>query len=204
MEEKPPTKKEPSAEAEHAPEPRRVKPAPVVKIAGRDVRMPVLRKDGSLAWQKLRDHPSLGAELVNLTRWAIAACDGEPLEVVQTVIARLPEAVLAKCQKVSADPVEISRKIERHLPDEGLRSEMIDRRQACYEAHPDVESISESGLRGTSAELDSFVAAMDAVDQANLDLLRGREWREIPEKVLHAILTGLGYPKPGNLTEEPR
>jgi len=135
-----------------------------------------------------------------LTRSTIAFCDGEPLEVVQTVIARLPEAVLAKCTKASADPVEISRKIERHLSDEGLRSEMIDRRQACYEAHPDVESISESGLRGTSAELDSFVAAMDAVDQANLDLLCQDKWNKVPKKVLRAILRGLGYPKPENLT----
>ena len=100
-------------------------------------------------------------------------------------------------KKANADAVEISRKIERHLPDEGLRSAMIERRQACYEAHPNVESISETGWRGTNAELDSFVAAMDAVDQANLDLVRGRE---IPEKVLRAILRGLGYRKPENLT----
>lgn len=201
---KPPTKAKPSAEAEQAPEPRKVKPAPVVRIAGRRVRIPKTKKDGSVSWQRKRGHPSQGAELVSLTRWAIAVCDGEPLEVVQTVIARLPEAVLAKCQNASADRVEISRKIERHLPDEGLRSEMNDRRQACYEAHPNIESISESGWRGTSAELDSLAAAMEAVDQANLELLGGREWREIPEKVMHAILTGLRYPRSDNLTEEPR
>jgi hypothetical protein len=200
MEEKPPTKNEFSAEAEHAPEPRHIEPAPIVAVAGVYFRRPVWKKDGSLVWQKFRGHPSRGAELISLTRSTIAFCDGEPLEVVQTVIARLPEAVLAKCTKASADPVEISRKIERHLSDEGLRSEMIDRRQACYEAHPDVESISESGLRGTSAELDSFVAAMDAVDQANLDLLCQDKWNKVPKKVLRAILRGLGYPKPENLT----
>jgi hypothetical protein len=199
---KPPTKAKPSAEAEHAPEPRKVKPAPVVRIAGRRVRIPKAKGDGSVSWQRLKGHPSQGAELVSLTRWAIAVCDGEPLEVVQTVIARLPEAVLAKCQKVSADRVEISRKIERHLL--SLQSAMIERRRKCREAHPDVEQISKDHWRGTSADLDSLAAAMEAVDQANLDLLRGREWREIPEKVLHAILTGLDYPKPGNLTEEPR
>jgi len=197
---KPPTKNEFSAEAEHAPEPRHIETAPIVAVAGVYFRRPVWKKDGSLVWQKFRGHPSRGAELISLTRSTIAFCDGEPLEVVQTVIARLPEAVLAKCTKASADPVEISRKIERHLSDEGLRSEMIDRRQACYEAHPDVESISESGLRGTSAELDSFVAAMDAVDQANLDLLCQDKWNKVPKKVLRAILRGLGYPKPENLT----
>lgn len=197
---KPPTKAKPSAEAEHAPEPRHIEPAPIVAVAGVYFRRPVWKKDGSLVWQKFRGHPSRGAELISLTRSTIAECDGDPLEVVQKVISDLPEAVLAKCTNASADPVEISRKIERHLPDEGLRSEMNDRRQACYEAHQNVESISGSGWRGTNAELDSFVAAMDAVDQANLDLLRGREWREIPEKVLRAILRRLGYRKPENLT----
>jgi hypothetical protein len=137
-----------------------------------------------------------------LTRWAIAVCDGEPLEVVQTVIARLPEAVLAKCQKASADRVEISRKIERHLL--SLRSAMIEPRRKCREANPDVEQISKDRWRGERADLEKLLADMERVEQANLDLLRGREWREIPEKVLHAILTGLDYPKPGNLTEEPR
>lgn len=121
MEEKPPTKKEFSAEAEHAPEPRHIEPAPIVAVAGVYFRRPVWKKDGSLVWQKFRGHPSRGAELISLTRSTIAFCDGEPLEVVQTVIARLPEAVLAKCTNASADPVEISRKIERHLPKEGLR-----------------------------------------------------------------------------------
>ena len=199
MEENPPTKDEPSAEAEHAPEPRRVEPVPMVAVAGVYFRRPVWKKDGSLVWQKFRGHASRGAELISLTRSTIAECDGDPLEVVQKVIARLPEAVLEKCQKVSADPVEISREIERHLPDEGLRSEMNDRRQACYEAHPNVESISDSGWRGTNAELDSFVAAMDAVDQANLDLLYQDKWNEIPEKVLLTILRTLGYPRPDNL-----
>ena len=50
MEEKPPTKKEPSAEAEHAPEPRRVESAPIVAIAGvRVVRWAGWKDDGSVS-----------------------------------------------------------------------------------------------------------------------------------------------------------
>jgi hypothetical protein len=218
MEEQPPTKKEPSAEAEHAPEPRRVEPAPIVAIAGVYFRRPVWKKDGSLVWQKFRGHPSQGAELISLTRSAIAGCDGDPIEVLQKAISDLPEAVLAKCQKADADPVEIawlagcwiSRTVERHLPppdgtDQGLRSEMIARRMDCLDRHPDVEHVQGNTWRGRShADLDRFARDMEAVDRANGDLLYQREWREVPKNVVLAILRGLGYRKPENLYRDDR
>jgi hypothetical protein len=135
---KPPTKAKPSAEAEETPGPRQVEPAPVVAIAGVPVRIPKLRKDGSLAWQKLKGRPSEGAELVNLTRWAIAVCDGDPPEIVKTVIAHLPEPVLAKCKQADKDPDEIGREIADLLPDEGLRSEMTAGRLDCQDANMDI------------------------------------------------------------------
>jgi len=179
---KPPTKAKASAEGEDTPEPHKVQAAPVVAIAGVHVRIPKLRKDGSLAWQKLRGRPSEGAELVNLTRWAIAVCDGDPLGVVQTVISHLPEPVLAKCKNADADPVEIGRKIAHLLPDDGFGSEMIDRRLDCRAANPDVEHISEDRWRGRDSDLDKLAADMVRVDQANLDLLHQRKWNEIPER----------------------
>ena len=201
---KPPTKKEPSAEAEHAPEPRRVEPAPIVAVAGVYFRRPVWKKDGSLVWQKFRGHPSRGAELISLTRSAIADCNGDPFKVVQKVISDLPEAVLTKCKKASADRVEISRKVERHLPppdgaDKGLRSQMDDRRLACLEAHPDVEHVRDDRWRGSYADMHRFALDMEAVDRANDDLLEEPQWNEIPEKVLLTILRGLDYPRPDNL-----
>jgi hypothetical protein len=130
---KPPTKTKPSAEAEETPEPHKVQAAPVVAIAGVPVRIPRWKKDGSLVWQRLKGRPSEGAELVNLTRWAIAVCDGDPPEIVKTVIAHLPEPVLAKCKHANKDPDEIGREIADLLPDEGLRSEMIARRLDCQD-----------------------------------------------------------------------
>jgi hypothetical protein len=199
---KPPTKAKPSAEAEETPGPRQVEPAPVVAIAGVPVRIPKLRKDGSLAWQKLRGRPSEGTQLANLTRWAIAVCDGDPAEVVKTVIARLPEPVLAKCKHANKDPDEIGRTIAHLLPDEGLQSEMIARRLDCQEANPDVEQISENRWRVDEANialLDKLLADMEHVDRANIDLLHERPWRKIPEKVLLVILRELGYPRPDNV-----
>ena len=141
--------------------------------------------------------------MVNLTRWAIAFCDGEPLEVVQTVIARLPEPVLAKCKNASRDPGEIGREIADPLPDEGLRGEMIARRLDCQDANPDVEQISENRWRVDEANIalvDKLLADMEHVDRANIDLLRERPWRRIPEKVLLVILRELGYRRPDNVT----
>ena len=201
---KPPTRKKGSAEAEEAPEPVQVDCAHTVATAGVYFRLPVWKKDGSMVWQKLRGHPSLGAQVDALTGSAIGGCDGDPLEVVRTVIAHLPEAVLAKCTKADADPVEISRKVERHLPppdgtDEGLRSQMIARRMALLEAHPDVEHVEGNTWRGREADLDRFAVDLEAVDRGNGDLLDQREWREIRQRVVIAILRGLGYPKPENL-----
>jgi len=199
----PPTKTKPSAEAEDRPELRQVEPAPVVAIAGVKVMRSVPRKDGSLAWQKLRGRPSEGAELVNLARWAIAVCNGDPAEVVKTVIARLPEPVLAKCKHANKNPNEIGRKIARLIPDKGLRSKMIDRRLDCLDRYPDVEEIAEDRFRVDEANidfLDQLRADLERVDRANIDLLNEREWREIPEKVLRAILRELGHPRPDNLT----
>jgi len=180
---KPPTKTKPSAEAEEAPEPHQVKPAPVVAIAGAKVRIPRWKKDGSLVWQKLRGRPSLGAELVSRTRWAIAVYDADPLEVVKTVIAHLPEPVLAKCKNAAKDPYEISRKVARHLPDQGLRSEMTDRRLKRLDTNPDVEEISEDRWRGANIGLlEKLSADMESVDRANIELLQGRRWRKIPKR----------------------
>ena len=106
---KPPTKAKPSAEEEETPEPRKVQAAPVVAIAGVKVMRSVPRKDGTLSWQKLRGLPSEGAELVSLTRWAIAVRDGDPLEVVKTVIAHLPEPVLALLAHWAHSEVRITR-----------------------------------------------------------------------------------------------
>lgn len=201
MEEKPPTKHESSAEAEHAPEPRHVEPAPVIAIAGRYLGRFVAKENGSVSWQPFSGYPPLGAELIILTRSAIAQCD-TPFEVVQKVINELPEGVLAKCTKnADAERVEkISRKVERHLPDEGLRREMIARRMDCLDRHPDVEHLGEDGWRGRSyADLDRFARDLEAVDRANSDLLYQPEWSKVPEKVVLAILRGLGYPKPENL-----
>jgi hypothetical protein len=197
---KPPTKAKRIAEAEEMPGPRQEEPAPVVAIAGARVMRPVPRRDGSLAWQKLRGRPSEGAELVNLTRWAIAVCDADPLEVVKTVIAHLPESTLAKCDDAGKDPVEISRKVARLLPDQDLRSAMTDRRLDCFDANPDVEEISEDRWRGENIDLHKLAADMERVDQANLDLLHEPQWREIPKEVLRAILRELGRPRTDNLT----
>jgi hypothetical protein len=197
---KPPTKAKPSAEAEELPEPQQVEPAPVVAIAGAKVRIPRWKKDGSLVWQKLRGRPSEGAQLVNLTRWAIAVCDGDPSEVVKTVIAHLPEPMLAKCKNANRDPDEIGREIAALLPDEGLRSEMTDRRLKCLDANPDVEEISEDRWRGTNIGLDKLAANMERVDRANIELLHEPKWRKIPERVLRAILRELEYPRPDNLS----
>jgi len=203
---KPPAEAKPSAEdaeADDTPEPRKVPAAPVVAIAGVPVRIPRWKKDGSLAWQKLKGRPSEGAQMVNLTRWAIAVCDGDPSEAVKTVIARLPEPVLAKCKNANRDPDEIGREIADLLPDEGLRSEMIARRLDCQEANPDVEQISENRWRVDEANIalvDKLLADMEHVDRASIDLLRERPWRKIPEKVLLVILRELGYPRPDNVT----
>ena len=200
-----PAKAKPSAEADETPEQRHVEPARTVAIAGRYLGRFVGKDDGSVSWQRFAGHPSLGAELISVTRSAIAGCDGDSLEVVQKLIKGLPEAVLAKCANADADPIEISRKVERYLPppdgtDQGLRSEMVARRLACFDAHPNVEHVHGNRWRGsTYADLDPFALDMEAVDRANADLLYQREWRKIPNKVLQAILTGLGYPKPENL-----
>jgi hypothetical protein len=209
MEEKPPTKHESSAEAEHAPEPRHVEPAPTVAVAGVYTHRPVYKPTtDSVVWQKLKGHPPLGAELIILTRSAIASCDGDPLEVVQKVISDLPEAVRAKCETFDdADPVEISRRVERHLPRRyHLRSKMNARRKALREAHPDIEHVQGNTWRGRSyADLDRFAADMEAMHRANGDLLDQYDPGETPgqpgltKKVLLTILRGLGYPKPENL-----
>jgi hypothetical protein len=203
MDDKPPTKDKPSAEAGQTPEPHKVQAAPVVAIAGVPVRIPKLRKDGSLAWQKLKGRPSEGAEMVNLTRWAIAVCDGDPPEVVKTVIAHLPEPVLAKCKHADKDPDEIGREIADLLPDEGLRSEMIAGRLDCQDANMDIEQISQNRWRVDRANiglLDKLLADTERVEQAIIDLLHERPWRKIPEQVLRAILRELGHPRPDNLT----
>jgi hypothetical protein len=41
---------------------------------------------------------------------------------------------------------------------------------------------------------------MECVDWANIELLNEREWRDIPEKVLRAILRELGRRRPDNVT----
>jgi hypothetical protein len=197
---KPPTKAKPSAGAEDRPELRQVEPAPVVAIAGVKVMRSVPRKDGSLAWQKLRGRPSEGAELVNLARSAIAVCNGDPAEVVKTVIARLPESVLAKCKKANRDPDEISQEIAHLLPDEGLRSEMITRRLDCDDANPGVEEISEDRWRGTHIDLEKLAADMERADRENMILLDQPKWEETPKEVLRAILRKLKYQRPDNLT----
>jgi hypothetical protein len=197
---KPPTKAKPSAEPDNAPEPHQVEPAPVVAIAGVKVRRPVPRKDGSLAWQKLRGRPSEGAELVSLTCWAIAVGDGDPLHVVKTMIAHLPEPVLAKCKNANRDPDEIAQEIAHLLPDEGLRSEMIARRLDCFDANPDIEEISEDRWRGTVIDLDKLAADMERVDRENMSLLDQPTWEETPKEVLRAILRELDYTRPDNLT----
>jgi hypothetical protein len=200
---KPPTKAKPSAEAEQKPEPRQIEPAPVVAIAGVRVRRAVPKKDGTLAWQKLKGRPSEGAELVNLTRWAIAVCDGDPLEVVKTVIAHLPEPVRAKCKNVDRDPVEIGREIARLIPDKDLRDNMIERRLDCFDRYPDVEEIADDRFQVDRANvhlLDKLRADLERVDRANIELLQQSKWRKIPEKVLRAILRELGRPRPDNVT----
>jgi hypothetical protein len=203
MDDKPPAKTKPSAEQEHAPEPHKVQAAPVVAIAGVPVRIARWKKNGWLVWQQLKGRPSEGAELVNLMRWAIAACDGDPSEAVKTMIACLPEPVLAKCKNANRDPGEIGREIADLLPDEGLGGEMIARRLDCQDANPDVEQISENRWRVDEANiglLDKLLADMERVDQANIDLLHEPRWRTVPEKVLLVILRELDYPRPDNLT----
>jgi len=202
---KPPTKAKRSAEAEQKPEPRQIEPAPVVAIAGVRVRIPRWKKDESLVWQKKKGRPSLGAELVSVTRGAIAGCDGDPLEVVKTVISWLPDPVRAECKNADADPVEISRKIARLIPDKGLRERMTDRRLECLDRYPDVEEIAEDRFRVDRANvhlLDKLRADLERIDQANIDLLHERKWNKIPEKVLRAILRELelDHPRPDNLT----
>jgi len=200
---KPPTKAKLSAEEQETPEPRKVRAAPVVAIAGIPVRIPRWKKDGSLVWQKLKGRPSEGAEMVNVTRWAIGACDGDPLDVAATVIAHLSEPLLAECKDADKDPVEIGRKIAHLLPDEDLRSEMIARRLDCQDANPDVEEISENRWRVDRANigvLDKLSADTERVDQANIDLLHEPQWRNTPEKVLRAILRELDHPRPDNVT----
>jgi hypothetical protein len=195
---KPPTKPKLSCEGE--PEPGEAERAQVTAIAGVKVMRPVPRKDGSLAWQKLKGNPSQGAELVSFTRWAIAVCDGHPFEVVETVIGGLPDSVLANCKHSRTDFLEISQEIARLIPDEGLRNTMVSRRLQCLDRNPDVEEIGDDRWRGTHIDLEKLSADMESVDRENVDLLQEREWRNVPEKVLRAISRRLGYPRPDNLT----
>ena len=43
-------------------------------------------------------------------------------------------------------------------------------------------------------------ADLDRVDQENAELLKERRWKELPEKLLKAILRELGHPRPGDVT----
>jgi hypothetical protein len=199
---RPLAKKKPSAEAEETPDARQIEAAPVVAIAGVRVQIPAWKKNGTLAWQKPKGRPSLGAELANMTRGAIAGCDGDPLEVVKNVIACLPEPVRTQCKSADADPHEISQKIDRLLADEDLRSEMIDRRLDCFNANAKFEHVRDDRWLGTQAELDRFVVDMERVDRANMSLLGQPKWRKILEKVLLVILQELSYPRPDNVIRD--
>ena len=81
-----------------------------------------------------------------------------------------------------------------------VRSEMIARRMDCLDRYPNVEHLGDDRWRGTDSDLRGLAVDLDRVDRANLDLLRGRKWREIPGQVLRAILRELSHPPPDNVT----
>jgi hypothetical protein len=183
---KPPTKAKRNAEPDDTPEPHKVQAAPVVAIAGVPVRIPRWKKNGSLVWQQLKGRPSEGAQMVNVTRWAIGVCDGDPLDVAATVIAHLSEPLLAECKNANEDPVEVGQKIARRLPDD-LQNAMIALREDSQDANMDIFQI---------------VANAERVDRANMSLLDQPPWKKmkIPEKVLRDILRELSHPRPDNVT----
>jgi hypothetical protein len=80
---------------------------------------------------------------------------------------------------------------------------MIARRLDCQNENPDVEEISENRVRvtrGNIGALDKLLVDTERVDRANIDLLRERQWREMPGEVLRDILRELDYPRPDNVT----
>lgn len=77
---------------------------------------------------------------------------------------------------------------------------MITPRLDCHDGNPDVEAISEDRWRGTHIDLEKLATDLERVDRADIDLLNERGWREIPEKVLRAILRALVHPRPDNVT----
>ncbi len=121
MEEKPPTKKEPSAEAEHAPEPRKVEPAPILSIAGvRVVRWAGWKDDGRITYQRLRGGRMWeGPSMTNVTRIAIEDSGADPLYVAAFVIRHLPALLRADCENADRDPIEVGQAITSLLVDDG-------------------------------------------------------------------------------------
>jgi len=120
MEENPPTKHEPSAEAEHAPEPHRVEPAPIVAIAGVRVVRWADVKDAAPVYQRLRGGRMWeGPFMINVTRIAIEDSGADPLYVAAYVIRHLPPPLRADCTKADCDPIEVGQAIASLLVDDG-------------------------------------------------------------------------------------
>ena len=152
---------------------------------GEDV--PVEDENGLLVWQRVRGRKWEGASMVNVTRWAIAVYDADPLDVAAAVIDKLPPLLKVDCRKFAEMDAERVGKAIEPLLDENLRSAMTANREDSRDANPGYGQIVEHAER---------------IDRANEDLLDQPECEQIPAKVFRAILEALGHPKPGNLTRD--
>jgi hypothetical protein len=152
--------------------------APVVAIGGEPVRRRVQTKDGDLVFQKIRGRPWEGPVMVNRTRWAIGAYDADPLNVATAVMRGLPPLLKADCQKYAAASPERVGLAIAPLLDNDLRNALIALRKNCRDANMDDEQ----------------------ADAQCIAYLEKRSLKELPAKVLRAILKELGHPAPDNLT----
>ena len=154
---------------------------------GEDV--PVEDENGLLVWQRVRGRKWEGASMVNVTRWAIAVYDADPLDVAAAVIDKLPPLLKVACRKFAEMDAERVGLAIADLLDENLRSAMTANREDSRDANPEYGQIVERAER---------------IDRANADLLDQPPWKKkkIPAKVFRAILKALGHPKPGNVTRD--
>jgi len=167
--------------------------APVVAIGGVPVRRPVVTKDGSVVYQKIRGRSWEGPSMVARTRSAIAAYDADPLDVAAAVIRDLPPLLKADCRKYAEMDAERVGLAIAHLLDENLRSALIANRG---------DSVATNLNYALLVANPEIVANIERADRANSDLLDAPQWKKIPEQVLRAILRELGHPRPGNLTRD--
>jgi hypothetical protein len=152
---------------------------------------PVINQDGAPVWQRVQGRKWEGASMVNVTRWAIAVYDADPLDVAAAVIDKLPPLLKADCRKYAEmDAERVGLAIEPLL-DENLRSTLIAKRG---------DSVGANLSYAQLAADPEIQANIERAERAKIELLKEDQWKEIPAKVLRSILRELGHPAPDNVT----